>query len=137
MSDADQLYEAIKHGDDEHRAWLRTACTNFFAGESVPPPTGQGRAEAAEAKSDRLQARVEELEKGLASTAEGFLAGVKQNRELHEHLRGMWPYKDLIEAGQDAAEDMRERAATEADRFGDPEIRDAIRDLPLEEKDGE
>lgn len=34
----DQLYEALAHGDDEHRAWLREAIDNFFAGKPVPPP---------------------------------------------------------------------------------------------------
>jgi hypothetical protein len=38
----DRLYAAIAHGDDEHRAWLREAVDNFFAGKPVPPPRGKG-----------------------------------------------------------------------------------------------
>jgi hypothetical protein len=37
---ADTVFEAIKHGDDEHRAWLREACDNLFAGKPAPPPRG-------------------------------------------------------------------------------------------------
>jgi hypothetical protein len=35
---AEQLYEALKHGDDIHRAWLREAIIAFFAGQPIPPP---------------------------------------------------------------------------------------------------
>ena len=37
------LYEAIKHGDDEHRAWLREALILHFAGLPVPPPRKKGK----------------------------------------------------------------------------------------------
>lgn len=36
------LYDAIKHGDDVHKAWLKEAIDNHFAGLPVPPPTGKG-----------------------------------------------------------------------------------------------
>lgn len=32
------LYEAIKHGDETHREWLKEALLNWFAGKPVPPP---------------------------------------------------------------------------------------------------
>lgn len=32
------LFEAIAHGDDLHRAWLKEALDCFFAGKPVPPP---------------------------------------------------------------------------------------------------
>lgn len=32
------LYEAIKHGDDAHRTWLKEALEACFAGLPVPPP---------------------------------------------------------------------------------------------------
>ena len=34
----DSLFEAIQHGDAEHRAWLKEAIENHFAGKPVPPP---------------------------------------------------------------------------------------------------
>ena len=37
------LYEAIKHGDDEHRAWLREALVLHFAGLPVPPRRKKGK----------------------------------------------------------------------------------------------
>lgn len=30
------LFEAIEHGDEKHRAWLKAALTAFFAGKPVP-----------------------------------------------------------------------------------------------------
>lgn len=40
LSEAQQtkLYEALAHGDDEHRAWLWEAIECFFADKPVPPP---------------------------------------------------------------------------------------------------
>jgi hypothetical protein len=32
------LFDAIKHGDAEHQAWLKNAIVAHFAGEPVPPP---------------------------------------------------------------------------------------------------
>lgn len=32
------LYDAIKHGDDRHREWLRAALMAFAAGEPLPQP---------------------------------------------------------------------------------------------------
>ena len=31
------LFDALAHGDEAHRAWLKTAITNHFAGVPVPP----------------------------------------------------------------------------------------------------
>ena len=36
------LYEAIAHGDAEHRGWLREALDAFFDGRRVPEPRGKG-----------------------------------------------------------------------------------------------
>ncbi len=33
-----ELYEALKHGDEEHRAWLREAIAAVFDGDPVPLP---------------------------------------------------------------------------------------------------
>lgn len=49
------LFEAIKHGAEVHRAWLREAIDNHFSGKPVPPPRAanpsaheQGRREGIE-----------------------------------------------------------------------------------------
>lgn len=55
----DTLFEAIKHGDDDHRAWLKEAIDAHFAGATVPAPRGAGRKEAT---IEQLQARLAEAE---------------------------------------------------------------------------
>ncbi|MBY8333158.1 hypothetical protein [Qipengyuania pacifica] len=42
----ESLWDAIKHGDDEHRAWLKEAINAHLAGEAVPETRGKGRKEA-------------------------------------------------------------------------------------------
>ena len=37
---AEELFHFLKHGDDEHRAWLKEACAAYFNGD--PPPTPRG-----------------------------------------------------------------------------------------------
>ena len=37
------LFDAIKHGDDEHKAWLKEAIEDHFAGREVKPPKGIGK----------------------------------------------------------------------------------------------
>lgn len=34
----DELYKALAHGDDEHKAWLKEAITAYFNGKPIPPP---------------------------------------------------------------------------------------------------
>lgn len=43
QSAPDEIYEAIKHGDDAHRTWLKAALRAFFAGQPLPQyvPSGQ------------------------------------------------------------------------------------------------
>lgn len=67
------LFDAIKHGDEVHRAWLREAIENHFGGKPVPPPRAanpsahdQGRqegiemaAKACEALGDKIMKRAE------------------------------------------------------------------------------
>lgn len=36
------VFEAIQHGDTEHRDWLREALDAVFAGRSIPTPRGKG-----------------------------------------------------------------------------------------------
>ena len=35
--DVKKLFNAIRHGDDEHRSWLRDALETFFEDRPVPP----------------------------------------------------------------------------------------------------
>lgn len=39
------LFDAIKHGDDDHKTWLKEAIDAHFAGQPVPRPRGQGNKE--------------------------------------------------------------------------------------------
>jgi bacterioferritin (cytochrome b1) len=34
---ADDLWEAIKHGDEAHQAWLKDAIRAYFEGKKIPP----------------------------------------------------------------------------------------------------
>lgn len=38
------LFDAIAHGDNGHRAWLKEAIDAHFAGQPVPEPRGVGKA---------------------------------------------------------------------------------------------
>lgn len=42
MIDEEALFEAIAHGDDAHREWLRHAIYNFARGIKPPKPYGKG-----------------------------------------------------------------------------------------------
>ena len=46
---AGTLFDAIKHGDGQHQAWLKEAITNHFAGLPVPVPRGKGNKEKMQA----------------------------------------------------------------------------------------
>jgi hypothetical protein len=46
------LFDAIAHGDEAHRAWLKKAIEDHFAGRAVERPAGVGRTEAAVAARD-------------------------------------------------------------------------------------
>ena len=53
----DTLFDAIKHGDADHREWLERAIAAHFAGEPVPAPTGKGNTEAMRDELQHAQAR--------------------------------------------------------------------------------
>ena len=58
------LFEAVRHGDPEHEAWLKQAITDHFAGRPIERPRGTGnreRAEALEAQIEAAEARLAEL----------------------------------------------------------------------------
>lgn len=64
------LFTAIKHGDDDHQAWLAEAIAAHFAGEPVPEPRGGGRKDAL---IRSLQAKVEGAERALEEARDKFL----------------------------------------------------------------
>lgn len=55
------LFDAIAHGDDTHREWLKEAISNWFSGLPVPPPR--------DAKKDlgRVEKERDELRAALRS----------------------------------------------------------------------
>jgi hypothetical protein len=50
---AGTLFGAIAHGDETHRAWLKKAIEDHFAGRPVEKPVGVGRTDAAVAERDK------------------------------------------------------------------------------------
>lgn len=40
------LFQAIKHGDEEHQVWLKKAIEDHFAGRTPEAPRGSGTKEA-------------------------------------------------------------------------------------------
>ncbi len=48
------LFDAIKHGDAEHQAWLKQAIEDHFSGRPVEPPKGKGTKEAEIERLTRL-----------------------------------------------------------------------------------
>jgi len=38
VGDWRHLFEAIKHGDNEHQKWLREALRAYFTGQEIPKP---------------------------------------------------------------------------------------------------
>jgi hypothetical protein len=47
------LFDAVAHGDEAHRAWLKKAIEDHFAGRAVERPAGVGRTDAAVAERDK------------------------------------------------------------------------------------
>lgn len=84
-ADKASLFDAIQHGDDEHKAWLKQAIADHFAGKAVEPPRGKGNKEAriAELEADRDRMR-EALEK-ISNTRQRGRLGF--NEPLEEFIR--------------------------------------------------
>jgi hypothetical protein len=57
QEDRERLFQALRHGDEDHQAWLREAIEAFAAGHPTPAPRGQGNKEK----------RIAELEAQLAA----------------------------------------------------------------------
>lgn len=52
------IYQAIKHGDNEHKKWLRNALKCFFDGKNIPPSVGLGKKQQAIAIVDKNKSRI-------------------------------------------------------------------------------
>lgn len=59
--------DAIAHGDDEHRAWLRQAIDDHRNGRSVEYPRGKGRVEALEQQLATAWAALSQVESTLGA----------------------------------------------------------------------
>ena len=74
---AASVYEAIKHGDDQHRAWLRDALTAIWAGQPVPelqPPAkpAQEPTTAVSLQCAHCQVTIEQLNDKVMSLMKQF-----------------------------------------------------------------
>lgn len=85
----DGLFEAIKHGDDEHQEWLDEAIKNVRAGLPVPPPRGTGNkekmqavVEAAQRYTELYEAAERDPEKGKVSWGQVMGSVVDIRREV-------------------------------------------------------
>lgn len=56
------LYDALKHGDDEHKQWLKEAITAWYDDLPIPEPRGNGNKEK----------RIAELEREIRELKAGF-----------------------------------------------------------------
>ena len=55
------LFDAVAHGDDEHRAWLKQAIDDHMAGRPVDDVKGKGEREVLRATIERLERELETL----------------------------------------------------------------------------
>jgi NTP pyrophosphatase (non-canonical NTP hydrolase) len=44
--EAEALFQSLRHGDEDHQAWLREAIAAYYSGAPVPSPRGSGRKQA-------------------------------------------------------------------------------------------
>lgn len=77
------LWDATKHGDEDHRQWLKDAINAHFVGEPVPEPYGKGNKEA---EIERLQREhildlSNEFENGYQSGMDEQAATIARLRE--------------------------------------------------------
>lgn len=73
----DMLFAAVEHGDEAHRAWLKKAIDDHFAGRTVERPDGKGTTEALQ---DRI-AELEEENKRLRSVEKNVLNPAWENTD--------------------------------------------------------
>jgi DNA-binding FadR family transcriptional regulator len=75
------LFDAIAHGDEEHRTWLKAAIDAHFAGQPVPPCAGKGRKEAEIAALREEIERKDEALRPFAEAADIKLCGEWEDNE--------------------------------------------------------
>lgn len=61
LATAQQVFEAIAHGDDDHRDWLKEACENIWAGKEVPEPRGKNTNADLQARLASAQGALREI----------------------------------------------------------------------------
>lgn len=88
------LFDAIKHGDEVHRAWLRQAIDDHFSGRPVVNPVGRGTTETV---ADALQA---------AATKVVYWLGTEKAEPICDDILALIP--------QPSATHTAERAVIEA-----------------------
>lgn len=86
-----RLFDAIKHGDDEHQAWLKEAIECHYSGRPVPPAIGMGTKE-------RLLKDIDQLEKTCNKLAAMYTEALfKLDRLSPTHAVGT----DMTQFGKD------------------------------------
>lgn len=85
----DGFCEAILHGDDEHRQWLRDTFAAFKADNPIPQPRGSGRKEA---EIDRLRKQVAMLREAADYAFRGFNVLAD---EIEAHRPGWIPDREI------------------------------------------
>lgn len=97
------LFDAIKHGDEVHRDWLREAIANHFSGKPVPPPRAanpsareQGRREGIEMAGARLDQEAKWYEDRISNytnekTRESFRAAATDYETAATIVRAISP----------------------------------------------
>lgn len=73
------LFEAIKHGDQQHQDWLKQAIDDHFAGRPVERPQGKGTKEAA---------RDQALREAMAAQCTGCKASWEYDGKYHRPPNG-------------------------------------------------
>ena len=76
----DTLFDAIKHGDQEHQDWLRKAIDAHFAGRPVDRPSGKGSQERIAELEGAINSAGYLLDNGARGLAIEKLRNVLQNQ---------------------------------------------------------
>ena len=78
---SDALFNAIKHGDAEHQAWLKQALENHFKGLPMPPV--QGGKSSQPTQSNVLREALERIEAATRSEARAGDEGYVSRYGIH------------------------------------------------------
>lgn len=115
------LFDAIKHGDDAHQAWLKEAIENYFSGKPVPPPvmkalqpptsdegtpTETPLIDSLVQITGYVQVPVEPTQDWLDSVANRLGIGDAEMRELHSALLAATPTPSDSKPGEGKCQDQ-------------------------------